>query len=109
MVPSLPKSLPVRPLTAGAEYLIVTAFPLMATLSVWPLLVSAKAKVQTAISAGLLVNNVFIRESLADSAAGVADNIGMGEIPVIETEQLRLRGHRLEDFRVRGDVQSDRW
>ncbi|MCU1238423.1 MAG: GCN5-related N-acetyltransferase [Candidatus Solibacter sp.] len=27
------------------------------------------------------------------------DNIGMSEIPVIETERLRLRGHRVEDFR----------
>ena len=29
----------------------------------------------------------------------VADNIEMGEIPTIETERLRLRGHRVEDFR----------
>ncbi len=29
----------------------------------------------------------------------MADSIGMGEIPVIETERLRLRGHRVEDFR----------
>ena len=28
----------------------------------------------------------------------MTDNIGMVEIPVIETERLRLRGHRLEDF-----------
>lgn len=28
----------------------------------------------------------------------MADNIGMSEIPVIETERLRLRGHRVEDF-----------
>ena len=30
----------------------------------------------------------------------MADNIGMSEIPVIETERLRLRGHRAEDFRA---------
>jgi RimJ/RimL family protein N-acetyltransferase len=28
----------------------------------------------------------------------MTDNIGMTEIPVIETERLRLRGHRVEDF-----------
>jgi RimJ/RimL family protein N-acetyltransferase len=33
-----------------------------------------------------------------DSARRMADNIGMSEIPVIETERLRLRGHRVEDF-----------
>jgi RimJ/RimL family protein N-acetyltransferase len=28
----------------------------------------------------------------------MSDNIQMGEIPVIETERLRLRGHRVEDL-----------
>jgi RimJ/RimL family protein N-acetyltransferase len=45
------------------------------------------------------VKNVFMRIPLSqDNAARLADNIGMSEIPVIETDRLRLRGHRVEDF-----------
>src|SRR5437588_1277038 len=48
MVPSLPKSFPTRPFTAGEEYLMVMVLPLIVTDSVWPLLVAAPAKIAAA-------------------------------------------------------------
>src|ERR1035438_8469362 len=70
MVPSLPKSFPTRPFTAGEEYLMVIVLPLTVIDSVWPLLVSAQTKLAAAAKTPAHIKIDFmIVVLLQDSAA----------------------------------------
>ena len=64
MRPSLPNSLPARPFTAGAEYAMLIFLPPIVIDSVRPLLVSAEAKLEAAMSTPALIQIDFMIDPL---------------------------------------------